>query len=343
MEEIRQIDLPRLHPPCALASHAYSQVGSHMVQVFRYSADLPSAALPQKFASVAGWVCLLYVAWRYLTASSLKSDESLTCRPRPYEVSNPIGLPKTSDVGLLSATWIGLESNFKAHPPHPKELPKIAFQTGYDMPSWELIQNHTNLSAEDAQFSRASHAEVLKKLPEYPKKAYSGRGLIMLAGGRYNMYAATALGVIRQTGSKLPIEVWMNDTAEEKEGWCDELAREGMVCKWLSDYAGVEARQQGYQLKVMTMMFSSFEQFLFLDADNQSIKNPDTIFDSNSFVDTGAILWPDYWGHTGAPYLPYVVGLSDEASDLFREDRTVESGQIVWDKKRHWKVRHREA
>jgi len=306
-------------------------------------ADLHSVASLRSIASVAGWVCLLYVAWRYLTAPPPESAESSTCRPQRYRVSSSSRPPNTSDVGLLKATWSQLDSIFEAYPPRPKELPKIPFKNGYDMPSWELIENHTNLSAEDAHFSRASHAEVVKKLPEYPKKAYSGRGLIMLAGGRYNMYAATALGVIRETGSKLPIEVWMNDTAEEKEGWCDELVKEGMVCKWLSDYADVEARQQGYQLKIMTMLFSSFEQFLFLDADNQPIKNPDTLFDSKSFVDTGAILWPDYWGHTGAPYLPYIVGLSDEASELFREDRTVESGQIVWDKKRHWKVRHRRA
>ena len=206
------------------------------------------------------------------------------------------------------------------------------------MPALELIKNHTSISAEDAEFSRASHTEVVNKLPQYPKDAFSGRGIVMLAGGRYNMYAATALGVVRETGSRLPVEVWMNNTAEEKEGWCDELAKEGMVCKWLSDYIAAEFRQNGYQLKMMTMIFSSFEQFLFLDADNQPIKNPDSIFESKSFRDTGAILWPDYWGHTGAPLLPYIVGLTDEASEMFRQDKTVESGQIVWDKKRHWKV-----
>lgn len=160
----------------------------------------------------------------------------------------------------------------------------------------------------------------------------------MLAGGRYNMYAATALGVIRETGSKLPVEVWMNDTADEKDGFCDELAKDGMVCKWLSDVVDTRFIHNGYQLKIMTMIFSSFQEFLFLDADNQPIKNPDTIFDTKSFKDHGAILWPDYWDHTGSPLLPHVVGLAKGKSDMWRGKRTVESGQIVWDKKRHWKV-----
>lgn len=210
------------------------------------------------------------------------------------------------------------------------------------MPELELIKNHTELSMSDAKLSRESHLEVVNALPEYPKDTFSGRGVIMLAGGRYNLYAATALGVIRETGSKLPVEVWFNETSEGKEGWCDELAKEGMVCKWLSDYVDGRFLQNGYQLKILTMMFSSFEQFLFLDADNQPVKNPDTIFDTKSFKDNGAILWPDYWDHTGAPLLPYVVGLTDEASDMWlkKGTRTVESGQIVWDKSRHWKVRY---
>ena len=209
---------------------------------------------------------------------------------------------------------------------------------GARAPPLEIIQNFTKLSIEDATLSRESHAGVLKGIPSYPENTFSGRGIIMLAGGRYNMYAATALGVIRETGSRLPIEVWMNDTAEEKKGLCDELAKEGMMCKWLSDYVVWHQRQTAYQLKVMTMMFSSFQQFLFLDADNQPVKNPDAIFDSQSFIDNGAILWPDYWDHTGAPLLPYIVGLTDGASELFRKDKTVESGQVVWDKKRHWMV-----
>ena len=258
--------------------------------------------------------------------------------PRRYQHFRSIRLPKTPNAGLLNSTWLTLESVFKAHSPYPVTLPRIPMADGARAPPLEIIQNFIKISIEDATLSRESHAGVLKRIPSYPENTFSSRGIIMLAGGRYNMYAATALGVIRETGSRLPIEVWMNDTAEEKKGLCDELAKEGMMCKWLSDYVDWHQRQTGYQLKVMTMMFSSFQQFLFLDADNQPVKNPDAIFDSQSFIDNGAILWLDYWDHTRAPLLPYIVGLIDGASELFRKDKTVESGQVVWDKKRHWMV-----
>ena len=97
--------------------------------------------------------------------------------------------------------------------------------------------------------------------------------------------------------------------------------------------------ESGYQLKVNSILFSSFEQILFLDADNVPVKIPDPIFEAPAFEETGIILWPDYWKHTGAPLLPYEIGLTDDASEKFREDQTAESGQLVWDKRRHWKVR----
>lgn len=147
--------------------------------------------------------------------------------------------------------------------------------------------------------------------------------------------------MLREIGSTLPVEIWMKDKAEEKAGWCKDILQDGMVCRRLSDYMDISKMESGYQLKVNSILFSSFEQILFLDADNVPVKNPDSIFDAHTFTETGVILWPDYWKHSGAPLLPYEVGLSDDASELFRQDQTAESGQLVWDKKRHWKVNGR--
>ena len=160
----------------------------------------------------------------------------------------------------------------------------------------------------------------------------------MLAGGHYSEFAATALGMLREVGSKLPVEVWVKDASEEEPGWCVELAKEGMACRRLDDYLDMSVFTHPYQWKIFTMLFSSFNEFLFLDADNMPMKNPDTIFDSKAYRDTGAILWPDYWKFSGSPYYPYIAGLTDEPSDALYEDKTVESGQVVWNKERHWKV-----
>ena len=160
----------------------------------------------------------------------------------------------------------------------------------------------------------------------------------MLAGGSYSEFAATSLGMLRQVGSKLPVEVWAKDSSEETPGWCAELAKEGIACRRLADYMDMTHLKHPYQWKVFTMLFSSFREILFLDADDMPIDNPDTIFDSEVFQKNGAILWPDYWKHSGSPWLPYILGMTEQRSDMLYDEKSVESGQIFWHKETHWRV-----
>ena len=260
------------------------------------------------------------------------------CETPTHEQSHHIKLPEPPNIESLSRTWKTLQAAYDAHPPQPLDLTLKSFQSLSEFPDLEDIKTHTQISTEDARASRHSHVEVTKKLLPYPDRLFSGQGIVMLAGGRYTGFATTGLGMLREVGSKLPVEVWVRDREEENEEWCKELANEGIACRRLSDYMDTEMLEHGYQLKISSIFFSSFEQILFLDADNVPVRNPDGLFKSKAFTDTGVILWPDYWTHTGSPVLPYVVGLSDAASEVLRKDQTAESGQLMWDKRRHWKV-----
>ena len=195
-----------------------------------------------------------------------------------------------------------------------------------------------NLSDDQARASRTSHSEVIGHLPQYPEGRFAGRGIVMLAGGRYSEFAATSLGMLREVGSQLPVEVWAKDASEEMPGWCAELSKEGIACRRLADYIDLGHLKHPYQWKVFTMLFSSFQEILFLDADDMPIDNPDTIFDSDIYQKTGAILWPDYWKHSGSPWLPYILGITEQKSDMLYDEKSVESGQIIWHKETHWRV-----
>lgn len=264
----------------------------------------------------------------------------LACDSPRARLVKSIPVPREASIPHLSQTWKSLLDIFVAHPPQPLTLKKVTFKAAEHFPDIDSIKNHTDLSLADAQATQLSHIEVTKKLPSYPELVFSGRGIVMLAGGRYSDYAATGLGMLREINCRLPIEVWMKDEKEERVGWCDELRDEGMVCRRVSDYMDVSKLEHGYQLKIISILFSSFEQILFLDGDNIPVRKPDGLFDSKSFIDTGVVLWTDYWRHTGSPFLPYVLGLTQEASDILiqEQNKTVESGQLMWDKKRHWKV-----
>ncbi len=268
----------------------------------------------------------------------LGSTNYLTCDSSRYQLSHSVPVPKPADSRVISQTWKSLQDSFDAHPPQPLTLTQKSFENSKDFPSIEAIKNYTIISQEDAEASRDSHVEILRSIPPYPRNVFSGRGIVMLAGGRYSSFATTGLGMLREIGSKLPIEVWVKDHTEEKEGWCDEIKKEGMACRRISDYMDVSSNKHGYQLKISSILFSSFEEVLFLDADNVPVRNPDGIFEAKSYTDTGVVLWQDYWKHSGSPWLPYVVGISVGASEALRDDDTVESGQLVWNKKRHWKV-----
>lgn len=67
---------------------------------------------------------------------------------------------------------------------------------------------------------------------------------------------------------------------------------------------------------------------IFLDSDNVAIEDPEMLFSSAGYKQTGALLWPDYWHSSAAPDLQLILDVPSMA------DNTFESGQMVFDKKR---------
>jgi len=66
----------------------------------------------------------------------------------------------------------------------------------------------------------------------------------------------------------------------------------------LVDAAGVLERypaqiRDGWQLKAYAVAYSRFEEVLFLDADQAPVRNPELVFAWPSYLETGAVFWPD--------------------------------------------------
>ena len=259
---------------------------------------------------------------------SMSSCPPSKARQNPHNVQPPSDISSEGKT-IIATMWSELQRSFDAHAP--------------------VVGWRGKITPENALKTRNHHSKVIDRLLPYPaQKLFSGKGIVIMAGARYSGYAATALGMLRESGSQLPIEVWAKDEDEEKDGWCEELITEGMACRRLSDYlvtspasTADSAPPNGYLYKPLAMLFSSFEEILFLDADNFALSNPDSLFDSEPYQEHGVILWPDYWRNSGSPWLPYVTGLRDTPSAMFLDEQTVESGQILWNKRRHWKVRQR--
>ncbi|KAL8858149.1 MAG: hypothetical protein Q9178_005326 [Gyalolechia marmorata] len=239
----------------------------------------------------------------------------------------------------VAEQWLQLQGVFESHPPN-LILGREDFQGGQvAQATVSLLANYLDMTFNEARFMRDEHTSVVEALPTYPLGAFSGRGIIILAGGKYSEIAATTLGMTRLVGSRLPVEIWMIDRIEEKEGWCDEMAAQGgMVCRFVSDYMqDMSAFSSHYQLKIAAIMFSSFAEVLYLDADSIPVVNPDSIFDSPTYRDTGAVLWPDYWKATESPFTPYITGQNSTKATCLPDFQTVDSGQMLWNKEKHWK------
>jgi alpha 1,2-mannosyltransferase len=264
---------------------------------------------------------------------ALNGSHCLSNRTNPHFIH----VPFAQEQKFLSGLWNHLHPLFEDHKPDPPHMdtPKHG-----GFPNQENLGGFFNLTDQEAEHTREIHADLLRGLPSYPAGRFSGRGVVVLAGARYSEFAATTVGMLRETGSRLPVEVWSKDHSEENDEWCNELQQEGMACRRLADYMDMNDLKHPYQWKVFTLLYSTFEEILFLDADSIPVKNPDFVFDSQVYKENGVILWPDYWKHTGSPWLPYLIGINEtKSSDMIVPEMSVESGQIYWNKKSHWKVR----
>jgi hypothetical protein len=162
----------------------------------------------------------------------------------------------------------------------------------------------------------------------------SGRGIVTCAGGtRYFTSAYVLVRLLRETlGCTLPMQLWHlggDELSPAMRGLLSGLDVE------LVDAAGVLERypaqiRDGWQLKAYAVAYSRFEEVLFLDADQAPVRNPELVFAWPSYLETGAVFWPDIIDISADNPIWPLVGLERSTCPSF------ESGQILVDKRRCW-------
>lgn len=172
--------------------------------------------------------------------------------------------------------------------------------------------------------------------PAYPAERFSGRGIVVCAGGaRVFTNAYVLVWVLRRTlGCTLPIEVWhfgADEMSPAMAALLTELDVE-LVDALPRIVAEKAAVRDGWQLKPFAIQHSRFAEVLLLDADQVPVRNPAELFEWPEYRDTGAVFWPDIvelrennpvWAALGLPA---------------RRTISLESGQVLIDKSRHWRA-----
>jgi ADP-heptose:LPS heptosyltransferase len=161
----------------------------------------------------------------------------------------------------------------------------------------------------------------------------NGRGIVMCAGGeRYFTNAWVCINMLRRLGCHLPIQLW-HLGGEEIDDTMRALVRPlGVTCIDAHKVRKIHPVRTlgGWQMKPYAILYSPFSEVLFLDADNVPCVNPEYLFESPEFEETGAIFWPDHGQLERTQPIWKSCGL------LRPEESEFESGQMLLDKKRCW-------
>ena len=126
----------------------------------------------------------------------------------------------------------------------------------------------------------------------------------------------------------------------------DKSLTNSVKCKKLPNFV------EGFTSKFYSLLYTSFSDVLFIDADNIVVNNINIIFDSVEYKSTGSIIWPDLWGnkcrfdrnknnkHPGeSSYENHVFYKANFGGLKWKNNRKYsqesETGQIAFDLTRH--------
>ena len=215
---------------------------------------------------------------------------------------------------------------------------------GEDKLLMDIIAMRSNDVLQMRELHSSFVANMSKHLPAFiPTQGGSKRGIVTVAGGYHFPIFFVSLRMLRRTGSTLPVEVFLPDEDAYEAEICEEiLPQYNAKCVTLTSVFGYDDGThqpvnglEKFQYKIFSILFSSFEEVLFLDSDSFPIENPDPLFDSKPFQETGMITWPDVWAISASP-LYYLI--SNQAPPRVSERASMESGQILVSKSMHFKT-----
>ncbi|KAL3480679.1 mannosyltransferase putative-domain-containing protein [Aspergillus californicus] len=197
---------------------------------------------------------------------------------------------------------------------------------------------------EEVEAMKDGHTKFVAAINTYePRLHYipDTRGIVSTAGGSYLPVLVISLRMLRRTGSKLPVEVFLAHDDEYEPYICDvvlpSLNARCVVLSHILDGAPKVVEIEKYQFKLFAMLFSSFEEILFLDADSFPIIQPESLFTNQPFRSRNMVTWPDFWASTVSSFY-YEIASQPAPKPGIRPRQSTESGEILISKKTHAKT-----
>ncbi|PGH02520.1 hypothetical protein AJ79_07633 [Helicocarpus griseus UAMH5409] len=251
-------------------------------------------------------------------------------------------IPTTPDHGKF---WTAFHAILKAAEPRcksPERIEEHPAAIGFkpDEVDHVTLPEHIIVDKEDRAVLKKAHSRFISLLAssKAPKLHYrpGTKGIVSTAGGQHLPVLVTSLHMLRKTGSNLPAEIFVADKSEYDDYVCGVLLpsmnAKCVILADILDYSPLDEGLKKYQFKIFSLLFSSFEQVLFLDADAFPMHDPIHLFTSEPFLSTGMVTWPDFWQVT---YHPSFFEVSSQKVPTGFSHASTESGQVLISKKTH--------
>lgn len=178
----------------------------------------------------------------------------------------------------------------------------------------EYLLHFLRITTQEKNALHRSHSSFMESKPNaFPSQLLKagkkfgfmeGDGIVYLGGGKYNQLVLLSISLLRQSGSKLPIEVILPSKNDYDLDLCNNILPSfNGRCKVMSDYLPdkLVGGLKNFQLKSVALLISSFKNVLYLDSDNLPVKNPDYLFVNKPFTEKHMIIWPDLWRRSTSP------------------------------------------
>ncbi|HYF35004.1 MAG TPA: glycosyltransferase family 9 protein [Prosthecobacter sp.] len=169
---------------------------------------------------------------------------------------------------------------------------------------------------------------------QQPESVGEGRGIVICAGGTsYFANAWILVQLLRHHGCELPIELWAFDE-QEFDGAMQMLAKKiGASVRFAGPNLRLQCAKEvpgrwQWVLKPYSILHSSFEEVLYLDADSFPVRDPSSLFESHTYRAEGCVFWPDLGITEASRPIWEVMGIA------YRPEPEFETGQMVIDKRR---------
>lgn len=273
---------------------------------------------------------------------------------RASDSSRPVGIPShflaasanaTNSFGLQREIfWQQLLHLFKANAPScPQIQPTSSVnKTLFANKMMPSLPDLISLEEQDITHLRDTHSVYVSAITgnKAPRLVYNEgtQGIVTTASGTYLHILLVSIRMLRRTGCVLPVEVFVERPEDFKHPICGaQLPLLQANCYLFSDVIGDDLQDYGittFQLKVFSILFSSFENVLFMDADNLAVDDPTPLLDLDKapFQSHGLVAWPDFWVVTASP-IYFDVSSQNQLSSTTRPSS--ESGQLLVSKKLH--------